>query len=113
MSHIKEDWLAVFITFLNCLFFLQFENFQEWCVGQITMPDNFKQILNSSAPTAKSTKPGLQVICLGLSRTGTSSLKAALTILKGRTFHAMDFLNQINDEVENTTTQNQLIFLCF
>ena len=64
------------------------------------MPDNFKQILDSSAPIAKSDKPGLQVICLGLSRTGTSSLKVAITILQGRTFHAMDFLNQINDEVE-------------
>jgi hypothetical protein len=65
------------------------------------MPDNFKQILDSSAPAAISAKPGLQVICLGLSRTGTSSLKAALTILQGRTFHAMDFLNQINEEVES------------
>jgi len=72
--------------------------FKEWCVGQVTMPDNFKQILDSTVPATKSVKPGLQVICLGLSRTGTSSLKAALTSLQGRTFHAMDFLNQINDE---------------
>ena len=65
------------------------------------MPDNFKQILNSNPSTPDAGPPGsgVEVICLGLSRTGTSSLKAALSILQGRTFHAMDFLNQINDEV--------------
>jgi len=74
--------------------------FKEWCVGQITLPDNFKQILNSNPSTPDAGPPGsgVEVICLGLSRTGTSSLKAALSILQGRTFHAMDFLNQINDE---------------
>ena len=42
---------------------------------------------------------GVEVICVGLSRTGTSSLKAALSILlPGVTYHGMDFLNEINDE---------------
>ena len=40
----------------------------------------------------------LKVVCVGLSRTGTSSLKAALSmLLPGNTFHAMDFLNSINE----------------
>ena len=39
----------------------------------------------------------LRVICVGLSRTGTSSLKAALSILlPGLTYHGMDFLNEVN-----------------
>merc|ERR1712083_1130484 len=39
-----------------------------------------------------------EVICVGLSRTGTSSLKAALSqLLPGRTYHAMDLLQTIND----------------
>jgi len=72
---------------------------KEWCVGQITLPSNFKQILSSTSPSASSPSVGLQVICLGLSRTGTSSLKAALSIiLDGKTFHAMDFLSEINKE---------------
>ena len=42
---------------------------------------------------------GVEVICVGLSRTGTSSLKAALSILlPGVTYHGMDFLNEINDQ---------------
>jgi len=40
---------------------------------------------------------GVRVICVGLSRTGTSSLKAALSqLLPGRTYHAMDLLQDIN-----------------
>lgn len=39
----------------------------------------------------------VKVICVGLSRTGTSSLKAALSILlPGLTYHGMDFLNEVN-----------------
>ena len=39
----------------------------------------------------------VRVICVGLSRTGTSSLKAALSILlPGLTCHGMDFLNEVN-----------------
>eukprot|EP00090_Calanus_glacialis_P019390 TRINITY_DN29791_c0_g1_i1.p1 TRINITY_DN29791_c0_g1~~TRINITY_DN29791_c0_g1_i1.p1 ORF type:complete len:282 (+),score=39.24 TRINITY_DN29791_c0_g1_i1:64-909(+) len=73
--------------------------FKEWCVGQITLPSNFKQILNSTSPATEDAGGGLEVVCVGLSRTGTSSLKAALSIiLPGKTFHAMDFLNGINDE---------------
>ena len=73
---------------------------QEWCVGQITLPHNFKQILLSTSPEEENATNGLEVVCVGLSRTGTSSLKAALSIiLPGKTFHAMDFLNGINDEV--------------
>jgi len=73
--------------------------FKEWIVGQVTMPDNFKQILDSCpAPSGTPTTPGVKVICLGLSRTGTSSLKAALNTLHFRTFHAMDFLQQINSK---------------
>ena len=42
---------------------------------------------------------GVEIICVGLSRTGTSSLKAALSILlPGITYHGMDFLNEINDQ---------------
>ena len=74
--------------------------FQDWCVGQITLPGNFQQILTSTAPSSPCPSEGLQVICLGLSRTGTSSLKAALSIiLDGKTFHAMDYLSLINNEV--------------
>ena len=41
---------------------------------------------------------GVEMICVGLSRTGTSSLKAALSILlPGITYHGMDFLNEINN----------------
>ena len=41
---------------------------------------------------------GVEIICVGLSRTGTSSLKAALSILlPGITYHGMDFLNEINN----------------
>jgi len=73
--------------------------FKDWCVGQITLPGNFQQILTSTAPSSPCPSEGLQVICLGLSRTGTSSLKAALTtILKGKTYHAMDYLSLINNE---------------
>jgi len=73
--------------------------FKEWLVGQVMMPDNFKQILDSCpAPPGTSPTSGVKVICLGLSRTGTSSIKAALNTLHFRTFHAMDFLQQINNE---------------
>jgi len=73
--------------------------FKEWLVGQVTMPDNFKQILDSCpAPPGTPATPGVKVICLGLSRTGTSSLKAALNTLQFRTFHGMDFLQQINSQ---------------
>ena len=42
----------------------------------------------------------VKVICVGLSRTGTSSLKAALSVLlPGLTYHGMDFLNEINNKV--------------
>lgn len=41
----------------------------------------------------------VRVICVGLSRTGTSSLKAALSILlPGLTYHGMDFLNEVNSK---------------
>ena len=40
---------------------------------------------------------GVELICVGLSRTGTSSLKAALSILlPGITYHGMDYLNEVN-----------------
>jgi len=77
---------------------------KEWCVGQITVPQNFQQILKSSSPdpNSETTGKGLEVICVGFSRTGTSSLKAALSkILPGKTFHAMDFLNSINEEASH------------
>ena len=88
---------------------------QEWSVGLITLPNNFKTILDKTEEakvkrvemddnnnTEDGTKIGLevpkifhfsyilclshvQVVCVGLSRTGTSSLKAALSqLLPGR-----------------------------
>ena len=88
---------------------------QEWSVGLITLPNNFKTILDKTEETKvkrvemddnnnteDGTKIGLevpknfhfsyilclshvQVVCVGLSRTGTSSLKAALSqLLPGR-----------------------------
>jgi len=87
------------------------EAFKEWSVGLITLPNNFKTILDKTEEkmvkrvemddnnnTEDGTKIGLEVVCVGLSRTGTSSLKAALSqLLPGRTYHAMDLLNEIND----------------
>lgn len=75
--------------------------FKNWCIQQITVPNNFKKILvrTSDGKDAKSKmSEGVEMICVGLSRTGTSSLKAALSILlPGITYHGMDFLNEINN----------------
>ena len=73
---------------------------QRWFLRQITVPANFEEILKNTNKGKASEGEGLKVICVGLSRTGTSSLKAALSILlPGRTYHAMEFLNEINTEV--------------
>ena len=65
------------------------------------MPSNFQQILQFTSQgkgTFEKTE-GIKVICVGQSRTGTSSLKAALSILlPGVTYHGMDFLNEINNQ---------------
>ena len=65
------------------------------------MPSNFQQILQFTSQgkgTFEKTE-GIKVICVGQSRTGTSSLKAALSILlPGVTYHGMDFLNEINNK---------------
>jgi len=95
------------------------EAFKQWSVGLITLPNNFEKILDKTEKKrAKNAElgddnnnnnnnkcfgedgpgTGLEVICVGLSRTGTSSLKAALSqLLPGRTYHAMDLLQTIND----------------
>jgi len=92
------------------------EAFKQWSVGLITLPNNFEKILdktekkkvkkveiddnnnNNNSSTEDGDRIGLEVICVGLSRTGTSSLKAALSqLLPGRTYHAMDLLQEIND----------------
>jgi hypothetical protein len=83
---------------------------QQWSVGLITLPHNFKVILDKTEKDDNTTRrklsqgdqekarEGLMVICVGLSRTGTSSLKAALSqLLPGRTYHAMDLLQDINN----------------
>jgi len=85
------------------------ESFKQWCVGLITLPHNFKNILehvntkkdnddlNNNNNNNNEEEEGVRVICVGLSRTGTSSLKAALSqLLPGRTYHAMDLLADIN-----------------
>lgn len=73
---------------------------KEWCVNQITLPGNFKTILDTTHTHRPGGDPAtLQVVCVGLSRTGTSSLKAALSmILPGNTHHAMDYLSNINNQ---------------
>ena len=69
----------------NCLRVVQniWTSTKEWCIGQITVPSNFKRILVSTNSPAEGEVEGegeggceLEVICVGLSRTGTSSLKA-------------------------------------
>ena len=68
---------------------------------QITLPSNFKKIIQitSQGKVAIENDDGIKVICVGQSRTGTSSLKAALSILlPGVTYHGMDFLNEINNQ---------------
>lgn len=77
------------------------EAFKQWSVGLITLPHNFKTILDKTEKPQdennNSSDSGLKVVCVGLSRTGTSSLKAALSqLLPGRTYHAMDLLQDIN-----------------
>ena len=62
---------------------------QQWSVGLITLPHNFKTILDKTEKPQdennNSSDSGLKVVCVGLSRTGTSSLKAALSqLLPGR-----------------------------
>ena len=60
---------------------------KEWCIGQITVPSNFKRILVATNSPAEGEVEvqgegegeggcELEVICVGLSRTGTSSIKA-------------------------------------
>ena len=69
-------------------------------MSQITLPQSFQSILLSSQASTKAECGGLEVVCVGLSRTGTASLKAALSIiLPGNTYHAMDFLTNINTKV--------------
>jgi hypothetical protein len=72
--------------------------FKHWCLQQVTVPSNFKKILQVTNEGKDDGKMGeVRVICVGLSRTGTSSLKAALSILlPGLTYHGMDFLNEVN-----------------
>ena len=90
---------------------------QHWALQQVTVPSNFKKILQVTNEGKDDGKTGevidrrsvlilhrlnmimikVRVICVGLSRTGTSSLKAALSILlPGLTYHGMDFLNEVN-----------------
>ena len=84
----------MFIIFYNLTLY-----YYAYHLGVVCWP-NFKQLLNSTSPATEDDGAGLEVVCVGLSSTGTSSLKAALSIiLPGKTFHAMDFLNGINDEV--------------
>ena len=73
---------------------------QHWCLQQITVPSNFKKILEITNEGKAGVEGDVKVICVGLSRTGTSSLKAALSVLlPGLTYHGMDFLNEINNKV--------------
>ena len=55
--------------------------------------------MTSEGAGAVENDDGIKVICVGQSRTGTSSLKAALSLLlPGVTYHGMDFLNEINNQ---------------
>jgi len=73
--------------------------FKHWCLQQITVPSNFKKILEITNEGKAGVEGDVKVICVGLSRTGTSSLKAALSVLlPGLTYHGMDFLNEINNK---------------
>merc|ERR1712066_1063072 len=66
--------------------------FKHWALQQVTVPSNFKKIIQVTNEGKDDGKTGeVKVICVGLSRTGTSSLKAALSILlPGLTYHGMD-----------------------
>jgi len=73
--------------------------FKHWCLQQITVPRNFKKIIRITNEGKDKLDDEVKVICVGQSRTGTSSLKAALSILlPGVTYHGMDFLNEINNK---------------
>ena len=78
------------------------------------MPRNFKKIIRITNEGKDKLDDEVKVICVGQSRTGTSSLKAALSILlPGVTYHGMDFLNEINNQVGDVDNDdNECYVIC-